>query len=151
MEELIKQIAEVLSKIERDLLTACLAMTLLMFAMFCNQILGAVMARTGEENTFEFKRLLKSFLKGFLICIAILIFCVVLDVFPVLLERTNMINEESVLSTIVTALEVLVILVIAIVKYCKEVYQKLLTLLEINQEEVKTFMQQNKKSQEENG
>lgn len=151
MEELIKQITEVLSKIEQDLLTACLAMTLLMFAMFCNQILGAVMARTGEENTFKFERLLKSFLKGFLICIAILIFCVVLDVFPVLLERINMINEESVLSTIVTALEVLAILVIAIIKYCKEVYQKLLTLFEINQEEVKTFMQQNKKSQEENG
>lgn len=151
MEELIKQIAEVFSKIERDLLTACLAMTLLMFAMFCNQILGAVMARTGEENTFKSERLLKSFLKGFLICIAILIFCVVLDVFPVLLERIDMINEESILSTIVTALEVLAILVIAIIKYCKEVYQKLLTLFEINQEEVKTFMQQNKKSQEENG
>lgn len=139
MQELMKQIAEILSKIEYDLLTASLAMCLLVFAMFCNQILGAVMARTGNENTFDYKRLLKSFLKGFLICIAILIFCIVLDVFPVLLERINIIDKESILSTMMTVLEVLAILVIAITKYCKEVYDKLLTLFEVTQEEVKNI------------
>ena len=151
MEELIKQIADILSKIEYDLLTACLAMTLLVFAMFCNQILGAVMARTGFENTFDIKRLLRSFLKGFLICNAILIFCIVLDVFPVLLERVNVIGSDSIVSTIMTVLEVVAILVIAIVKYCKEVYEKLLTLFEVNVDEVKEFIQQNSSPQKGNG
>ena len=151
MEELIKQIADILSKIEYDLLTACLAMTLLVFAMFCNQILGAVMARTGFENTFDIKRLLRSFLKGFLICNAILIFCIVLDVFPVLLERVNVIGSDSIVSTIMTVLEVVAILVIAIVKYCKEVYEKLLTLFEVNIDEVKEFIQQNSSPQKGNG
>lgn len=151
MQELIKQITDILSKIEYDLLTACLAMTLLVFAMFCNQILGAVMARTGFENTFDIKRLLRSFLKGFLICNAILIFCIVLDVFPVLLERVNVIGSDSIVSTIMTVLEVVAILVIAIVKYCKEVYEKLLTLFEVNIDEVKEFIQQNSSPQKGNG
>lgn len=126
-------------------------MTLLVFAMFCNQILGAVMARTGFENTFDIKRLLRSFLKGFLICNAILIFCIVLDVFPVLLERVNVIGSDSIVSTIMTVLEVVAILVIAIVKYCKEVYEKLLTLFEVNIDEVKEFIQQNSSPQKGNG
>ena len=151
MQELIKQIAEVLSKIEYDLLTASLAMILLVFAMFCNQVLGAVMARTGHENTFDPKRLFRSFLKGSLICLSILIFCVVLDVFPVLLERVNVIGNDSIVSTLMTVLEVLAILTIAIVKYCKEVYEKLLTLFEVNKDEVTEFIQQNASKQKEQG
>lgn len=151
MQELIKQIAEVLSKIEYDLITACLAMTLLVFFMFCNQILGAVMARTGKENTFDLKRLLRSFLKGFLICVAILIFCVGLDVFPVLLERVNIVGSDSVVSTIATVLEVLAILIITITKYIKEVYEKLLTLFEVKKDEVTEFIQQNASKQKEQG
>ena len=151
MQELIKQIAEVLSKIEYDLLTATLTMLLLVFAMFCNQILGAVMARTGIENTFDIKRLLRSFLKGFLICVAIQIFCIVLDLIPVLLERVNVIGEESIVSTLMTVIEVIAILVIALVKYCKEVYEKLLTLFEVKKDEVTEFIQQNASKQKEQG
>lgn len=136
MSELIKQISEILGKIETDLITASLAMVLLVFAMFCNQALGAVMARTGNTNTFDPKRLGRSFLKGLLICLSILIFCIVLDVFPVLLERVNIIGENSVVSTVVTVLQVITILIISITKYCKEVYEKLLTLFEVTQDEV---------------
>jgi len=138
MQELIKQIAEILSKIEYDLATSTLALCLLMFAMFCNQILGAVMASTVGQ--FDIKRLGRSILKGLLIALAVLLFCIVLDVFPVLLERVNVTTEDSVVSVIVTVLEVLSILVIAITKYCKEIYQKLLTLFEVKEKEVKDFV-----------
>lgn len=151
MKLLIEQIVAILSTIEYDLATALLAMVLLAFAMFCNQVLGAVMARTGEENTFDYKRLLKSFLKGLLICLAIFIFCIVLDTFPILLQRVNVIGKDSIVSTIVTVLEVISILVIAIMKYCKEIYEKLLTLFEVNKEEVSEFIQQNSKNQQEIG
>ena len=139
MEELIKQITEILSKIEYDLLTAMVAMVLLATIMFVNQILGAVMASTVKQ--FDIQRLLKSFLKGILICIGILLFCIVLDVFPVLLERVKVLGGESIIPDIVTVLEVTAILVIAIVKYCKEVYQKLLTLFDVKKEEVDELIQ----------
>jgi len=134
MKQLFEQILAILSTIEYDLATALLALCLLLFAMFCNQVLGAVMASTCGQ--FDSKRLGKSIIKGMLIAVAVSLFCIVLDVFPVLLERVDVISKDFKASKIVTVLEVLSILVIAIMKYCKEIYEKLLTLFEVNKEEV---------------
>lgn len=134
MKQLFEQILAILSTIEYDLATALLALCLLLFAMFCNQVLGAVMASTCGQ--FDIKRLGKSIIKGMLIAVAVFLFCIVLDVFPVLLERVDVTSKDSIVSKIVTVLEVLSILVIAIMKYCKEIYEKLLTLFEVNKEEV---------------
>ena len=131
MAAFINQIAELLGTIENDLINAMLALTLLAFLMGCNQLLGAVMAST--INTFNLNRLLKSITKSILICISTVIFCVVLDMFPLLLQRIGLLGNENIVQDIITVLQVLSILVIAIIKYAKEIYKKLLVLFDVTE------------------
>ena len=135
----IEQLLSVVETIEYDLLTVLLAMTLLVLCMLANQILGGTIAMTKCE--FDIKRFLKSLLKGFLICLAIVILCTVLDVFPVLLQRINLIDKDSLIKTVITVVNVVAILVIAITKYCKDIYDKLLSLFNVKKEEVDEIVQ----------
>lgn len=135
----IEQLLGVVEIVEYDLLTILLALTLLALCMLANQILGGTIAVTKCE--FDVKRFLKSLLKGFLICLAIVILCTVLDVFPVLLQRINLIDKDSLVKTIITVVNVVAILVVAITKYCTDIYNKLLSLFNVKKEEADEIVQ----------
>ena len=144
---LIKEMSNVWNKIEFDLVTALFAMGMLLLSMIGNQLIGAVMAK--EADQFDKDRLIKSFKKGALITVGILVICLVSDLFPVLLERVNIVSTDfsNSAAEVITALQFIAIIVITIMKYLKEVYQKMLTLFEVNDDDVKKLVTQQNSSE----
>lgn len=144
MKLFIEEVSNVWDKVQFDLITAIFALCLLGIAMIANQIIGASMAK--EADQFNKDRLIKSIKKGVLISIGLLAICFVTDLLPVLMERASILSENfsDAAAVVITALQFIAIIVIAIIKYVKEVYQKLLTLFEVKDEEVqKLTTQQN--------
>lgn len=133
---LLEEFANIWTKIEADLVTSLFAIVMLAIAMIANQAIGAVMAK--EANQFDKDRLIKSIKKGVLITFGLLAMCFVSDLMPVLLERTNILSDEVSDGTavVITAVQFIAIIIITIMKYMKEVYQKFLTLFEVDSKEV---------------
>ena len=142
MKLFIEEVTNVWDKVTFDLITALFALSLLGIAMIANQIIGATMAK--EADQFDKDRLIKSIKKGVLISIGLLAICFVTDLLPVLMERADIVSEKfsEGASIVITALQFIAIIVIAILKYVKEVYQKLLTLFEVKDEEVQKLVSQ---------
>lgn len=119
----------VLLSIRDNLCNLALLNLLLGVLMVLNIILGAVMAKAG--NTFDLKTFVNGVLKALLVALCMLVFCFVLEVFPIVLERVGF----AVPADLVTFMEVVAIVVVAFVKYAKGCYNKLKTLLDVDGEE----------------
>ena len=142
MKLFIEEVTNVWSKVEFDMITVLFGLSLLAVAMISNQAIGATMAK--EANQFDKDRLIKSIKKGVLITIGLLAICFVTDLLPVLMERANILSENfsEGASVVITALQFVAIIVITIMKYVKEVYEKLLTLFEVKDDEVQKLVSQ---------
>lgn len=130
---------EIINLIKVDLENALIGLGVLLVCYITNMVLGAVMSATVGE--FDFKRFLKSIIKGILIALSMLVFVIVLNIIPLWLERINLINASP-LKDVINVIQVITILVVSITKYCKEIYDKLLTLFDVKEEEVKQFSTQ---------
>lgn len=138
-QEFIKQLSEVMGTLQYDLINASFGLFLLLISMLLNQLAGSILALIKLE--FKWGKLLHSIVQGFCIAIVVLGLCTVIDLVPVLLERTKLIGSESIVSQVVTVLEVVAMIVIALVKYIKDIYDKLLKLFNVKKEEVDEAIQ----------
>lgn len=102
----------------------------------CNTILGGVMAFTGEEwNT---KKFFLGIVKGLLIGIVIMVFFVVTEAFPIILNGANGIVEFNAdfVDGVIGAAQVFGTCVVGYKKFAAKIYKKLLVLMESSEEEV---------------
>lgn len=96
-----------------------------------NMLLGSVMASTVGQ--FDIQRLARFALKGVLICASIIAYCTSLDVLPYILERAKI----GIPGDMITVVEVISVLMISVTKYAKEIYQKIQTLLNITEDDIR--------------
>ena len=102
----------------------------------CNTILGGVMAFTGEE--WSTRKFFLGIIKGLLIGIVIMVFFIVTEAFPTILNgASNIIKfNEEILEGVTSAAQILGTCIVGYKKFAAKIYKKLLVLMESTEEEV---------------
>ena len=114
----------------KDLTTLAYLISILGLLIFINTLLGSINAwNFGEWKT---KKFLSGILKNVLIALCMALFFVVLELLPVALARAGIIIP----SEVVTIIEVFGMLVVAILKYIKDIYSGFLDILGIKKDDV---------------
>lgn len=137
--EFIEQLIEVMGQIEYDLISSMFALVLLAASMVMNNIAGIILALIKVE--FDWKKALSSIIKLLAVVVVVLGLCVVTDLVPVLLKRVGLTGEGAMLSTLITTLQIVAMIVVALIKYIKDIYDKLLILFNVKKEEVDELIQ----------
>lgn len=109
--------------IKEDVITMAMLLGCLGGLEVLNIVFGAVMA--GISQGWSWKKFLIGIVKALLVALAMLVFCVILDVLPMILVRVDIIIPED----FVTLAQVLSVVVVAISKYAKDVLEKIKTIL----------------------
>ena len=104
--------------IKEDVITMAMLLGCLGGLEVLNIVFGAVMA--GISQGWSWKKFLIGIVKALLVALAMLVFCVILDVLPMILVRVDIIIPED----FVTLAQVLSVVVVAISKYAKDVLEK---------------------------
>lgn len=125
---------EILEQLGAHILILIASLCLLGGLMVTNMVLGAVMsAAVGEFDKSRFK---KSIVKALLICLAVCVYYVCLELMPILLGYVGINVPED----LVTTIEILLIVVASFTKYAKEIFNKLLTLFDVTKVEKETII-----------
>lgn len=109
--------------IKEDVITMAMLLGCLGGLEMLNIILGAVMA--GVSQDWSWKKFLVGIIKAVLVAVSMLVFCVILDVLPVILARVDIIIPED----FITLAQVLSVVVVALSKYTKDVLEKIQSIL----------------------
>lgn len=125
---------QVILTIERDLVTLGLLMAILGSLIVINTLLGSINAWAWGE--WVSKKFWQGILRNVLIALCLALFFIVLEIIPLALERTGIIVP----SELVTTLEVLVMVIVCIVKYVKDIYSSFMKLLGVTKEDVNNYM-----------
>lgn len=137
--EFLNQLTMVFGQIEYDLINATFGLFLLMVSMLMNHVAGVILAIIKVE--FSWSKLWHSIVKSIAIVFVVLGLCVVTDLVPVLLTRTGLTGDGNTLSQIVTTLQIVAMIIVALIKYIKDIYEKLLILFNVKKEEVDEMIQ----------
>lgn len=137
--EFLNQLTMVFGQIEYDLINATFGLFLLMISMLMNHVAGVILAIIKVE--FNWPKLWHSIVKSIAIVFVVLGLCVVTDLVPVLLTRTGLTGDSNTLSQIVTTLQIVAMIIVALIKYIKDIYEKLLILFNVKKEEVDEMIQ----------
>lgn len=101
-----------------NLMTTLYMLILLGVVMTINTILGVVLANTKME--FDKKKLLKGIGKAIIVLICILLFCICIELVPMVLTRVGI----EVPSDLVTVLEIILVTLTAFTKYATDCFEK---------------------------
>ena len=117
--------------IKEDLVTATMGTAILFVLFIINTLLG-IYKGTKTEG-FKIKKLLEGILKNiFCLMIPLFMFYVVLDFIPIWLERIGI----SGLGGIVSFLEAMGVIFVAIKNYVTDIYDKYLAIFGVNKEDL---------------
>lgn len=120
----------IMNAIADDLITLGLLIGCLGVLEILNILLGSMMALS--DDAWDWKKFWQGILKAVLIAIIMAIYCLILELLPFILERASI----EFPSDMVTFAQVLGIILVALKKYIKGIYEKLLTLLDIEESEI---------------
>lgn len=124
---------QIILTIENDLITLGLLMAILGSLIIINTLLGSINAWTWGE--WVSKKFWQGILRNVLIALCLALFFIVLEIIPLALERTGI----TIPSDLVTTLEILVMVVVCIVKYVKDIYAQFIKLLGVTKEEIDEY------------
>lgn len=110
-----------------NLLTIVMLLAVLGVLHITNTILGAVIG--SQETQFEWKKIGKGMLKAFLFIISFISYCFCLEVLPIILARV----EIAIPADLITFLEIIGITITAYRKYTVDCYNKIKTIMGINE------------------
>jgi len=120
----------IITTIEEDLITLGLMVGCLGILEILNILLGSIMALSNNE--WNWKKFIQGILKSILVSIIMAIYCLILELLPLIFARASI----EIPSDLITYAQVLAIIVVALKKYIKGIYDKLLVLLDVNEEEI---------------
>lgn len=101
-----------------DLITTTYMLGLLAIVIMINTILGIIIANKKLE--FNWKKLGEGILKAFVIMICVLLFCVCIELVPIVLNRVNITIPED----LITVLQIILVTLTAFTKYAKDCFEK---------------------------
>ena len=101
-----------------NLITTIYMLILLAIVMGINTILGVVIANTKVE--FDKKKLFKGIVKALIILICVLLFCICIELVPMVLARVGI----EVPGDLVTVLEIILVTLTAFTKYATDCFDK---------------------------
>lgn len=123
---------EIINYLSENIITLALLIGCLGAMMTLNIILGAVMASTSYQ--FDAKTFFKGVLKALLVALVMLVYCIILELTPLVLSRIDI----TLPSDLITYIQVVSIVLVAYKKYAKGIYDKLKVLLDVTEEVVET-------------
>lgn len=109
--------------IKEDVLTMAMLLGCLGGLEVLNIVLGAVMA--GLSQDWSWKKFLNGVINAILVALCLLVFCVILDVLPMILGRVGIVVPED----LITMAQVLAVVGVAIKKYASDILQKITDIL----------------------
>lgn len=112
-----------------NLVTVSYMLGILGIMIIINTVLGAVIAN--KKQNFNFKVLFRGVLKAIVIALCVLLFCLTLELIPVVLERI----EIEVPTDLITTLEIILTTLTAYKKYALDCFDKFKTILKIEEGE----------------
>ena len=123
--------------IEEDAITISLLMAVVGVLMIINILLGIVISGVFGIEKWSWKKFWQGFVKLFVFVLCVYAYCIVLDMLPLIFERIKIAIPKD----IITILQVIGVFVVMIVKYCKDVYAKILKITNVKNEEVDEIVQ----------
>lgn len=123
---------EILEVLKTDVATLVMLIGSLGIMMLLNIVLGGVMASANYQ--WDTATFFKGILKAFLVALVMVVYCIVLEVFPLILSRLNI----EIPNEMITFVQVVGIVVLSFTKYAKDIFDKLMTLLGVEEQEVVT-------------
>lgn len=127
----------VIKTIQEDAITISLLIAVTGVLMLINILLGSIMAGVFKFEKWDWNKFWQGFIKLFVFVVCIYAYCVVLDVIPLIFERIRIEIPQD----IVTTLQVIGVFAVLVIKYCKKVYEQILTITGIKKEEVDNLVQ----------
>lgn len=112
-----------------NLITVLFMLGILAIMIVINTVLGSVIANKKQE--FKKEKLIKGIAKAITIAICILLFCLTLELVPVILNRVGI----EIPSDLITVLEIVLTTLTAYKKYAIDCFNKFKTILNIKESE----------------
>ena len=112
-----------------NLVTVLFMLGILAIIIVINTTLGTILANKKKE--FDFKKFLTGIVKAITIAICILLFCLTLELVPIILERVGI----SIPSDLITVLEIVLTTLTAYKKYATDCFEKFKTILNVKESE----------------
>lgn len=128
---MVEEIIKLFELVKEDLTTAFLGILILFVLFIINTLLGVYKGATNEG--FKVSKLVKGIIKNiFCLMLPLFMFFAVLDFIPLWLERVGIIGLEG----IVTFIESMMVIAVAIKNYVLDIYDKYLAIFGVNREEL---------------
>lgn len=112
-----------------NLITTIYMLGLLAIVIIINTVLGVVIANKKIE--FSWQKLFKGILKSLVITLCILLFCVSIELMPIVLLRVNIQIPDD----LVTVLQIMLVTLTAYKKYATDCFEKFKTILNVKESE----------------
>lgn len=127
----------VLETIKNDTITISLLILVVGILLLINILLGTVIASIFKVEKWDSTKFWQGFYKLFIFVICIEAYCVVLDIIPLIFERIKIVLPKDV----ITVIQVFGVFAVLVVRYCKKIYQQILTIVDVKKEEVDELVQ----------
>lgn len=112
-----------------NLITTAYMLGLLAIVIIINTVLGVVIAN--KKVQFSWTKLINGLAKSLVIVLCILLFCISLELVPIVLLRVDI----QVPDDLVTVLEIILVTLTAYKKYATDCFEKFKTILKIKESE----------------
>lgn len=112
-----------------NLITVACMLGILGLMIVINTVLGSILAN--KRNEFDIKKFFKGIVKAITIALCILLFCVTLELVPVVLSRVNI----EIPSDLITVLEIVLTTLTAYKKYAVDCFDKFKKILDVKESE----------------
>lgn len=112
-----------------NLITVSYMLGILGIMIVINTVLGSVIANKKQE--FDIKKFLKGIIKAIVIALCILLFCITLELVPVVLSRVGI----EIPTDLITVLEIVLTTLTAYKKYALDCFEKFKNILDVKESE----------------
>lgn len=127
----------ILKTIADDAITISLLIAAVGILMGINILLGIVLAGVFKIEKWDWPKFWQGFIKLFVFVFCIYAYCAVLDIIPLIFERIKIAIPKD----FITILQVLGVFAVLVIKYCKDIYTKILKITGVKKEEVDELVQ----------
>lgn len=112
-----------------NIITVAYMLSILGIMIVINTVLGAIIAN--KTKKFNKKKLLEGISKAFIIVLCIVLFCLTLELVPIVLKRVNI----NIPTDLITVLEIVLTTLTAYKKYALDCFEKFKVILKVEENE----------------
>lgn len=128
----------VIKTIQEDAITISLLIAVVGVLMLINILLGTILAGVFKVEKWDWTKFWQGFIKLLVFVLCVEAYCVVLDIIPLIFERIKIAIPKD----LVTAIQVIGVFVVLVIRYCKKVYNQILEIVEVKPKEVEDVINQ---------